>query len=163
MSSPVPSEYLYRIEARILGTQHIRMRGEKQRVRGEECLTMLTRVTSKRWGWRRPGRRGTMSLMGLRRESRAEPGQSGQDPVHSGSGFWFLMCSETNSIKMCGFPSSSLPSWICDFSTEALGILMGKKWIHSDSVLSDIKLENQKFVFPVRTAHTNRFCLLMGR
>lgn len=48
MSSPVPSEYLYRDEARILGTQHIRMRGEKHRVRGEECLTMLTRVTSKR-------------------------------------------------------------------------------------------------------------------
>lgn len=104
-----------------------------------------------------------MSLSGATRgKVQAEPRQSSQSPLQGGSGVWFFKVFRNKFQQEVWFESSGLSSRICDFSAEVPGILKGKNE-YSDLVLSDIKLENQKFVFSVRTVHTNRFCLLMGQ
>lgn len=78
-------------------------------------------TVNKRRGWRRPERperSGTMSLSGTAKaKAELSPRQSSQDHVHSGSGFWFLMCSETNPSKTRGFRHQA---FLLEFVTSQL-------------------------------------------
>lgn len=92
----MPSIYLFRNNAKILRTQHIRV-GE------EKCLLMLTQLINRQRGWQGGDQQHMiMSPSGATEgKAQAEPDNPGRVTFTVAQDFGF-QCSETNSSKMSG-------------------------------------------------------------
>lgn len=106
-----------------------------------------------------------MGLEGRKAQAEPETTQAGSCPQWLRS----LVFKCSDKLQQDVWFESNFSSRMCDFSTEVLGIVRGKKGIHSDLVLLGIKLETQlrnktstKFVFPVKNCPHKQVLLING-